>query len=499
MRFLTGAFIVFSLLLNSVFVEDSLGLTERQCVGYAENAVKRGWTESRWIDFYGEQCPKGFQYYKDHVDDLKHKKAAEKKAKRDKKKAEQMKHDESNYCMKVIKVSSFYKGNRTEEEKESRWKRTEGRRCPKPYSYYHALYQERENTNQKEKFTSEDQLKKLVCVGYSKSVCYKSKEKEDAVRFFKKYPKAFEKAINTVNSSTDHYHGAELIEAFNNFGIENGLIQGGSGNTSVMEKAGTNSVYNRSKLLYLGRFPIYQHNDSKEVIKLCNSMGGVPLTQKMMSSHLKAGNIRGIRDTESAIITKDDKLNLINLKSGTKEREPWGLLFCEKRKDLIVDKSYKDLSKATFRESQNYCLEQGKFLLNEDEAKARVFMIATEINKKRLKLKNTRNSRSIPGIYIAYANSQYDYGYVSCSPHSPQMYGATVKPINGTKGGLHNEYQADGKIVAYGLTDYLGLDKYPPEYNVTMTDRGKVSGSKNDYFYVFGACSCKGEEIKDKK
>ncbi|WP_319577450.1 hypothetical protein [uncultured Desulfobacter sp.] len=346
----------------------------------------------------------------------------------------------------------------------------------------------------------EDKLRELVCVGYSESVCYKPKDKEDSVRFFKAYPKAFEIAMNTVNSSTNHYHAAELIEAFNNFGIENGLIQGGSGNTSVMEKAGTSSVtYNREKLEFLGNFPVYLHNDSKKVIKQCNSMRGVPLTQNMMSSHLKAGNIRAIRNSEIAIITTDDKLNLINLKSGTKENGNWGLLFCEKREDLLVDKNYKDLHKVTFRESQNYCLEQGKFLLSEDEAKGRVLMIAKEINKKRLKLKNIRNSSYIPRIYIAYANSQYDYGYVSCTPHNPQMQHVTVKPINGTKRGQYKEYQVDRKIVGYGLTDYLGLDKYPPEYNVTMTNRGKVSGSKDDYFYVFGACSCKGKEIKDKK
>ena len=259
---------------------------------------------------------------------------------------------------------------------------------------------------------------------------------------------------------------------------------------------GHNAEYNTESMLYAGQFPLYQKG-LDEAKKQCRLSGGRLMQASEAHNYISEGQIRVRIGTPEVVVVEGNKLTV------TAGNGSWGELICAKEEGSSGDLGFETLNKVTFRESQNYCLDQGKWLLDEDHAKARIVMVAQGVKQKKVKLENTRSRSKIPQLYMAYANSQQDYGYVrvNVSPFIPMPIGeAHVKPINGTKGGYHNVMQTqDGEILAVGQTDYLGLDKYPTEYNVTMTQQGKISGSKDDYFYVFGACSDQGQEIKDKQ
>lgn len=258
---------------------------------------------------------------------------------------------------------------------------------------------------------------------------------------------------------------------------------------------GRNAEYKTEFMLYAGQFPVYKKG-LDEARKQCKLSGGRLMQAAEARDYISNGAIRTRIGTPEVVAEEGNKL-IVTAGNGS-----WGELICAKEKGRSADLSFETLNKVTFRESQDYCLSKGKWLLDEDNAKARLMMVAQSVQQKKIKLDDPRRSK-IPQLYMAYANSQQDYGYVrvNVSPSIPMPIGLVkTKPINGTKGGAHNVMQTQGgEILAVGQTDYLGLDKYPTEYNVTMTQQGKVSGSKDDYFYVFGACGSQGQEIIDKK
>lgn len=260
----------------------------------------------------------------------------------------------------------------------------------------------------------ESGLKRLLCVGYSSSVCFKPEEQQEVVKLFKTYPETLEKAAEAVKNSNDIYHAANLTKAFQQFVKKHELaIEGGV----EMDKAGSNTLYDSSKLVYLGSFPAYLHKDTSEVVNQCKYSGGVPLDINMVKSHLDSGNIKSPRG-DSVVLVDGDKLIVRGLLSPAdgKSWGSWGNLFCEIRKDLEEYTKYAVLEKMTFADTQKYCTDQNKFLPTEREAKARIRMIVSDVSNNKVELKEKRSGRYIPHLYMAYANSQYDYGYVITSP-----------------------------------------------------------------------------------
>jgi len=259
---------------------------------------------------------------------------------------------------------------------------------------------------------------------------------------------------------------------------------------------GLNTQYNSEIMLYAGQFPVYKKGID-EAKGMCKRSGARLMQATEVRDYIAKGELKVRTGTPQVVAEENNKLTVTG-DSGAS----WGELICAKEAGNSEAAQFKNLNKVTFRESQDYCLSQGQWLLDEDNAKARIMMIAQGVKNKTIKLENTRSRSKIAQLYLAYANSQQDYGYVgaNASPSIPLPVGQVrVKAINGTKGGQHTVMSTqDGAVHAIGQTDYLGLDKYPTEYHVVMTQQGKISGSKDDYFYVFGACGSQGSEIKDR-
>ncbi len=259
---------------------------------------------------------------------------------------------------------------------------------------------------------------------------------------------------------------------------------------------GLNTKYNSELMLYAGQFAVYQKGID-EAKGMCERSGGRLMQATEVRDYIAKGELQMRTGTPQVVAEENNKLTVTGSSNAS-----WGELICAKEAGNSEATQFKNLNKATFRESQDYCLSQGQWLLDEENAKARIMMIAQGVKNKTIKLENTRSRSKIPQLYLAYANSQQDYGYVgaNASPFIPLPVGQVrVKAINGTKGGQHTVMSTQGGAVhAIGQTDYLGLDKYPTEYHLVMTQQGRMSGSKDDYFYVFGACGSQGQAIKDR-
>lgn len=278
--------------------------------------------------------------------------------------------------------------------------------------------------------------------------------------------------------------------------VQSGSCNGGGESVQSGESLakGLNVEYNPELMLYAGQFSVQK--DINEAKGVCKRSGGRLMQATEVHDYIAKGELKMRTGTPRVVAEENNKLTVTGDSSTS-----WGELICAKEAGNSEATQFKNLNKVTFRESQDYCLSQGQWLLDEENAKARIMMIAQGVKNKTIKLENTLSRSQVPQLYLAYANSQQDYGYVgaNASPFIPLPIGKVrVKAINGTKGGQHTVMSTqDGAVHAIGQTDYLGLDKYPTEYHIVMTQQGKMSGSKDDYFYVFGACGSQGNEIKD--
>ena len=353
-----------------------------------------------------------------------------------------------------------------------------------------------------------DQIRQLVCVGYSESVCFKKEDKKSAAKFFKQFPAVLKLALNKVANYEDTYHAQKLIEEFDKYIEDYGLEKLSGENRVKFFSTPMNILYNPDVFKSLGSYPVYQHRTSDDAQKRCEEVGAKLPSVDFIKKELKAQkNLKIKKGVHAIIVAKEGNALRVVSPLGV-VKDSWGDLLCIRDKNK-KDYNFEILNKVTFAQSQDFCKRKGEGLLSKKEAKRAIYDLVEKVYLRKIRLKLRKG---IATFDIPYANSARDYGYITYKyfkGDKPESKKIKVFPINqGSKNNptlsLESTYLVGGKqkIKVYRVLEDLGLEHYPPEYRryLTVSDkRVDRRGSKREYFFVFGVCKKGGVLIKNQK